>query len=255
MSEHDDELARRYRALAREEPPAALDAAILAASRRALVRRPAPQRWAIPVSIAAVLVLALGITLQVRRDEPGIETSLPTPPAPPSTSPAPPSAPATPRISPAPTIQSATTPTSPAPRSQAAPAPQSPARSKLAAPAAREPAAPPAAATEAAAPALRGFAREEAVAQPGAPAETAARKDKEGAPLPEAKRATAANLGKREAVTLDAATPNAAAALERIARLRSEGRTREADDALAQFRRDFPGYRIPEATWDRVKPR
>jgi hypothetical protein len=43
--------------------------------------------------------------------------------------------------------------------------------------------------------------------------------------------------------------------LERIAQLRSEGRDAEADRALEDFRRDHPDYRIPEAMWERVKPR
>ncbi len=43
--------------------------------------------------------------------------------------------------------------------------------------------------------------------------------------------------------------------LERIAKLREEGRNGEADKALEQFRRDHPDYRIAEAMWQRVKPR
>jgi hypothetical protein len=43
--------------------------------------------------------------------------------------------------------------------------------------------------------------------------------------------------------------------LERIAKLRVDGRDAEADKALEQFRRDHPGYRIAEAMWERVKPR
>ena len=44
MTDHDDKLTRRYRELAREEPSAALDAAILAASRRATARPFASRR-------------------------------------------------------------------------------------------------------------------------------------------------------------------------------------------------------------------
>ena len=43
--------------------------------------------------------------------------------------------------------------------------------------------------------------------------------------------------------------------LERIARLRAEGRHAEADKALEEFRRKYPDFRIPEAMWERVKPR
>lgn len=43
--------------------------------------------------------------------------------------------------------------------------------------------------------------------------------------------------------------------LERIARLRAEGRHGEADKALEEFRRRHPDYRIAEAMWERVRPR
>ncbi|MDH5577304.1 MAG: hypothetical protein OEZ09_02515 [Betaproteobacteria bacterium] len=61
--DRDTRVSERYRALAREEPPPELDAAILAAARR---RR---ARWAVPVSIAAVVVLAVGVTLRVQIEE------------------------------------------------------------------------------------------------------------------------------------------------------------------------------------------
>ena len=43
--------------------------------------------------------------------------------------------------------------------------------------------------------------------------------------------------------------------LDRIEELRKAGRDREADEALARFRREHPDYRIPDATWERIKPR
>lgn len=61
--DRDARVSGRYRALGREEPPAALDAAILAASRRR------HSRWAVPVSVAAVVVLAVGVTLRVQLEE------------------------------------------------------------------------------------------------------------------------------------------------------------------------------------------
>jgi hypothetical protein len=70
----DDKLARAYRALAKEEPPAALDAKVLDAARRA-ARPSLSRRWGVPVSIAAVLVLATGLVLEMRSQRPGIETS------------------------------------------------------------------------------------------------------------------------------------------------------------------------------------
>jgi hypothetical protein len=69
MSERDDEVLRRYRALGREAPPARIDATILAASHAAVKTRGTP-RWAVPVSVAAVLVLALGLVLETQRRAP-----------------------------------------------------------------------------------------------------------------------------------------------------------------------------------------
>src|SRR5258706_13682555 len=74
MSETGDKLNAAYRALPREEPGVALDSAILAASRRALAKSSASRRWAAPVSIAAVLVLAFGVTLRMQQEKPGVES-------------------------------------------------------------------------------------------------------------------------------------------------------------------------------------
>ena len=66
--DRDDKVTRAYRALGGEEPPRALDEAILAASRR-------PQnRWRVPLSIAAVLVLAVGVTLRMLPQRPDAES-------------------------------------------------------------------------------------------------------------------------------------------------------------------------------------
>jgi len=66
MAEHerDPAVTSAYRGLGGEAPSTGLDAAILAASRRR------PVRWAVPVSIAAVVVLAVGVTLRVQLEEP-----------------------------------------------------------------------------------------------------------------------------------------------------------------------------------------
>ena len=61
--DRDARVSARYRALGREQPPPQLDAAILAASRRR------HSRWVVPVSIAAVVVLAVGVTLRVQIEE------------------------------------------------------------------------------------------------------------------------------------------------------------------------------------------
>ncbi|HEX2197067.1 MAG TPA: hypothetical protein VHG88_00380 [Burkholderiales bacterium] len=65
--ERDPLVSRRYRELGAEEPPPAVDEAILAASRRALGSR---RRWYLPLAAAAVAVLAVGVTLHVQREQP-----------------------------------------------------------------------------------------------------------------------------------------------------------------------------------------
>jgi hypothetical protein len=62
--DRDERVSERYRALGREEPRRALDETILAAARRRRLR------WAVPVSIAAVVVLAVGVTLRVQLEQP-----------------------------------------------------------------------------------------------------------------------------------------------------------------------------------------
>src|SRR5689334_20257269 len=61
----EKKISDRYRELGAEEPPRALDEAILAASRR----RPA-RRWLGPVAAAAVLTLVVALTVQVERNKP-----------------------------------------------------------------------------------------------------------------------------------------------------------------------------------------
>ena len=69
--ERDPDVSRRYRELGAEEPPRALDDAILAASRRAVASRPAPlvaptgrRRWYFPVAAAAIITLAVAVTVR-----------------------------------------------------------------------------------------------------------------------------------------------------------------------------------------------
>lgn len=149
--ERDDKVSAGYRALGSEEPPRELDEAVLAAARRK------PSRWRVPLSIAAVLVLALGVTLRMQPPGPESETVALAP--------------------------------------QVMQAPQ---------PAARKP-------TESAAAADSD--RREAVA---------------------GVRALQAPLSPE-------------ACLARIAELRKEGRLREADESLAEFRKRYPDYKIPQA--------
>src|SRR3954471_24267493 len=75
--ERDPQVSKAYRDLGAEEPPRALDDKILAASRRAAESRPAPlvvpagrRRWYFPLAAAAVITLAVAVTLQMERQRP-----------------------------------------------------------------------------------------------------------------------------------------------------------------------------------------
>ena len=99
-AERDSGLDRLYRATGREEPPARLDAAILAAAHREVGARPRTQphalsRWQVPVSIAAVVVLSVSLVTVVREEggEQLLQAPVSAPAQPPVAEPAP-SAPA-----------------------------------------------------------------------------------------------------------------------------------------------------------------
>src|SRR5688572_7834811 len=70
--ERDPGLARVYGAAPRDEPPAHLDAAILAAARREVGARPRPlaalRAWRVPLSLAAVVVLSVTLVTLMRED-------------------------------------------------------------------------------------------------------------------------------------------------------------------------------------------
>jgi hypothetical protein len=288
VSESDRKVSAAYRSIAREEPSAALDAAILSASRSALVKPSASRRWAAPVSIAAVLVLAFGVTLRMQQEKPGVESPDmdATRPAQRAAVPAAPPA--------AEKFEDKAVAEPPLPMKQAA-QPREEARAKknvapaakpdtieadralrddsrveserkdlkeraaastlakeanVAMPEVAAAAAPaPQAKLQAAAPpaAARAFAPE----PPASPAAPAA-----SAPAParlkrEANAAQAPAGAAADAQAVDETTRE----LEAIAKLRVEGRHAEADKALAEFRRKRPDYRIPDAMWERVKPR
>jgi ribonuclease E len=305
MTDADDKLSRRYREGARDEPPAHVDAAILAASRRAVGAGPRARKsnWMVPTSIAAVLVLGIGVSLRMQMEKPGIETSTPGGSAEyplPSAEPPPP-APA--RAEPladrgrdasvesqdasrkpdAALKQRAAVPAEEgkreAPKALAkeqAPRAETPTAKLSAADSLRKdepnpfgeapvamqpavPASPPAVALSL--PAATPAPPAPAPAQPKAFAQA-----EQAAPVPQAAPAPAMRA-KREALANDSAGPRESRALaavadpdpvrelERIARLREAGRHPEADRALEEFRRRHADFRIPDATWQRVKPR
>lgn len=271
MTEHEDpRVSAGYQALGREHPPEALDAAILAASRRAVgagPRRGPLRRWALPVSIAAVVVLTMSLVVRIELERPDLETATPVPVAP--------------QVLEEKAAQRADKKEADAalakrnaqpaakPKSQAleaapAPAPSAPAEVERArgegqvmrAPAAPAPAAaparqfvpePPAAGAPAPAASSAPSALGAASAPAGASEAPAARLSSENegagrtanqAALEDRAKASADTVGKRD--------ESPRAWLERIARLRREGRVKEADESLADFRKRYPDYEIPK---------
>ena len=273
MTDGDDKVTRRYRELPAEEPPAALDAAIRDAAHRAVAPKSGAQRWAVPVSLAAVLVLAVGVTLRMQQEVPGIETAPPqneysTPtaaePEPPAKAPAM-AAPAPPEVA-ASSGMSQAKPAEPALDKAANQPVQKLKKDRQAASESdqrdlrRDPA--PAAIEE-----KRAFAE-------SPPAPSPLGRERQESPRPEALRAQTApqapaaamapsapvaQLRAKSEASADDAKETAKGPrereLDRIAQLRRDGKHAEADEALAKFRREHPDYRIPEAIWEQVKPR
>jgi len=246
----EPKVSGRYRELPREEPPRALDDAILAASRRAVDARPAPlvvptgrQRWYFPVAAAAIIVLAVAVTVHVEREQPGEEIVTQVEPAKEVL-----------RTEPARQYQYTPDP-KPAPPagtrdlqeqrpSAAAEAPRAPA------PAAAPPSAPPQRALGSAQDSAGADRREKTDA-------LAKRADEANAQLRQAEGARA-----RSEVMARAAAPAsrfARAAPEQwllaIDDLKRQGQHEEAARELAEFRRRYPDYKIPESMLIRVEPR
>jgi hypothetical protein len=216
-------ISERYRALPREEPPRHLDEAILAASRRETRSRPAPlvvpsgrRRWYFPVAAAAIIVLAVAVTVHMERDEEALEVAeAPVAQAPVAQPPAPEAAGKRETFTPDP---------------KPAPAPQLRDLYK-AQPVQPAPAAPPPA------------------EEPANRARAKARADAEQAQAREESRAAAASPARAASDRLASAAAVASPEqwLQGIADLRRQGRHEEADRQLAEFRKRYPDYRIPDA--------
>ncbi len=278
MTEQDPKISRRYRELGGEEPPRALDQAILSAAHRAVEgakhARAAPlvapggrSRWYFPLAAAAVIVLAVAVTVHVQREQPDAE-------APgevlmrdraavkPESAPQPAPARKLQEFTPDPkTVPDSTAASRGREIQEQQPAASAPAEASKAP-------APPTPATDEA-----RMKRDEAAL---AGARDAARKD--------AGRAAAAREQAAEQASVQAAptAPVAAAAkpapallrdevarqssalakftahspeqwLQGIADLRRQGRHGEADKELAEFRKRHPDYRISESMLEKVE--
>lgn len=64
----DSPLSRAYRETGREEPPAHLDAAILAQAKAMVGARRSKPRWFMSLSLAATVVLSIGVVLLMSRE-------------------------------------------------------------------------------------------------------------------------------------------------------------------------------------------
>jgi hypothetical protein len=263
MTDGDDKLSRRYRELPADEPPAALDAGIRDAAHRAVAPKRGSQRWAVPVSLAAVLVLAVGVTLRMQQEQPGIETSVPLSDVVPQAkkdaavqSEPPVKIEAESKPVPADKLSKPSANVGALPRQEQKKlqkeksvvreadesrdsrrdAPTQTPPPPAAAPPPPAPAAPPAGAMQAA---------------PARERQEAARAAAPMARLQAPQAVASDSAGAIATTATDARTRE----LERIARLRREGKNAEADEALEKFRKDYPDYKIPDATWEQVKPR
>jgi hypothetical protein len=215
----DPKITQRYRELGAEEPPRHLDDAILAASRRALAGK--KRQWYVPLAAAAVIVLAVAVTVHVERERPDEEVAL-SQPAPP-----------------APTEQKAFME-----------APE--ARARRDAPAAAAPAAPPPRREEA-----RRRAQEAAVADRQASERAKA----------EAESSVAARSSAGAVAARPTPAPQAAQALAKLGQhspeqwllaiddLKRQGKHEEAEKQLAEFRKRYPDYLIPEAIAEKFERR
>jgi len=264
VSEIDPKLSRLYREASSAGPPAAVDAAILAAARKqaAQPRRPARSswvRWMAPASALATLVVAVSLAFLMQREQPDIDRDMRARPITPLPQSAPPAGVAEPAKAKAAEAARKEAPATiapvPAPAARSAiPAPALPPAVALPAPAPAAPApAPPPA--EAAAPAAAAFPAERR-AKAAAPAMTResniasdAALGATGAATPAAPAAAPpapAAAGKIAPLRQPTAQRSPEAWLAEISRLKREGRDKEAAEQLAEFRKAYPAYAVPE---------
>ncbi len=240
LEELRSRLSVHYRAGSTEEPPAHLDAAVLAAARREVGRSRFTRNWHLPVSVAAVFVI--GVSLALMTSE--IDDPLP----PPDTSAGASAARSEEAMTSRAMKQESKAPQ--APRSgierEGRPSRERSARSDREADTRRKSAATadsggavPSVAAPAPAPALQQL-------ETAAPPESVKEQKGTMADSAQGQRATAA-LSKKAAPSLDAPAGMPEEWLKSIEELLRNGKTTQAREQLAEFRKRYPNYRLPEA--------
>jgi outer membrane biosynthesis protein TonB len=256
----EPKISARYRELPSEEPPRHLDDTILAAARRAAEVRPAPlvvpsgrRKWYFPLAAAAIIVLAVAVTVHVERERPDPELVATSPTAPreePRVMQAPPAA----VPAPAPVRKAAPPPKEfvPDPQPQAVPAPAP----------APAPATPPAAADSTAQARVEEERQAAAAARMQAERRRARAVQEQAADAPPEAPAAAKAMrrapeeSRREVSGLGGfAYRSPEQWLQGIDDLKRQGRHDEAEKQLAEFRKRYPDYRIPEAILEKFEKR
>ncbi|MBS1196593.1 MAG: hypothetical protein H6R18_378 [Proteobacteria bacterium] len=250
----DPALSGLYRQHRQAEPAAALDAAILAHARQA-VEKPARKsswwkRFSAPFALAATVVLAVLVSLNVDKEQPAFVP----PPIPAEQPPAPVETrqliPAAPPLADKPQAGKAdkskavstikTESTKPAARIEK--------KDRLEALPAPFPAAPAVMPEKAAGPPVQTKADSQLGSGAAAPASpmrdrNAASPDSR-ASIPEESRARTPADAQAQQKAITKESP--ATWIEKIRRLRREGKMAEAEQSLAEFRRAYPDYKLPE---------
>jgi hypothetical protein len=250
--ERDPKVSQRYRELPGEEPSRELDQHILAAAHRATGHSHAPlvapagrHRWYFSLAAAAVLVFAVAITLHVERQQPDPE-AVSTPPAPeaPMRDAANELAKKSEPAAPPPVTQERRVAPQPPPRFTPEPPPQPSSPADAVGAASVPPASAPASRQEAEAAAARAQEANRMRESARQDAQAERRAESRAAPSVAARSAPASASGQLGSVLAERAADTPEGELERIARLRRDGRHEEADKALAEFRKRYPDYRI-----------
>ena len=235
----DPPLSALYNQAPGQEPPAALDDAILSAARRAAAPRPRPwwHRLQVPVALAATVMLAVMLSLTMERNPPH-EANVPPNPPPPTAAPV------------AGPVAPAEVPATAANR--AAPAPKAVSEMEAPRQAIRKDQAPPppagADAAGAAAPALPAPAPpayNSAVPSP-APARSVESATGEQRTLAAPPTSPAAAVADQAAAKREKVAPDPSAWIEEIRILRRQGAIEEAERRLREFRTAFPHYPLPD---------